>query len=261
MVNKLDSKCIEEWFAKGVHVAPSGARTANQLLFDVFPARVAHALRAGNKVEPEHHEVVTIFFSDIVGFTDISRALQPIEVMEMLDRLYAKFDAIARKHDIFKVETIGDAYMAVANLVKGQTNHTERIAKFAMDAIQTANETMIKDDQPDLGCVNIRVGFHSGPVVSSVVGNMNPRFCLFGDTVNTSSRMESNSEKNRIHMSDAAATLLMEQAPSAQLTSRGVIPIKGKGDMKTYWLDGFENNDCVSTHIIADVAQEAALTQ
>lgn len=80
MVNKLDSKCIEEWFAKGVHVAPSGARTANQLLFDVFPARVAHALRAGNKVEPEHHSCVTIFFSDVVGFTHISRILQPVEV-------------------------------------------------------------------------------------------------------------------------------------------------------------------------------------
>jgi len=236
MVSELNLKDLDVWLARETGGA-KGKRTANQLLYDVFPPHIADTLRQGKKVEPEHHEVVTIFFSDIVGFTDISNELQPIEVMDMLDRLYAKFDAIARKHDVFKVETIGDAYMAVANLVKEQSNHTERIAKFALEAVSTANETMIKENRPELGCVNIRVGFHSGPVVSSVVGNMNPRFCLFGDTVNTSSRMESNSKKNKIHLSDDAADLLMLQAPGAHLTSRGIVPIKGKGDMKTYWLE------------------------
>lgn len=108
-----------------------------------------------------------------------------------------------------------------------------------VQAVRTANELAIKEDRPELGCVNIRVGFHSGPVVSSVVGNMNPRFCLFGDTVNTSSRMESNSEKNKIHLSEDSADLLVQQAPTVQLNCRGLISIKGKGDMKTYWLEGF----------------------
>lgn len=108
----------------------------------------------------------------------------------MLDRLYSKFDTLSHTHDIFKVETIGDAYMAVTNLVKDQEqDHVARIARFAVDAIAAANNTLIDTEDPGRGSVNIRVGFHSGPVVADVVGSRNPRYCLFGDTVNTASRM------------------------------------------------------------------------
>ena len=207
-------------------------------LFDIFPRHIAEALRDGKTVEAEHRDVVTIFFSDIVGFTTISSELEPRKVASMLDRLYTKFDELSRKHDIFKVETIGDAYMAVTNLVKDQhDDHAKRIAEFAIDAINAANATYIDLESPEKGFVNIRVGFHSGPVVADVVGTRNPRYCLFGDAVNTASRMESNSKVNRIHCSSDSQDYLREQCPEIPLKSRGMVAIKGKGDMHTFWVN------------------------
>lgn len=208
----------------------------DELLYSVFPKHIADALRNGKKVAPENHDMVTIFFSDIVGFTDISAKLDPLKISDMLDRLYNSFDALSDYHDVFKVETIGDAYMAVTNLTKEQPDHCKRITEFAVDAIRVANQTLIDEDNPSMGFVNIRVGFHSGSVVSNVVGTRNPRYCLFGDTVNTASRMESNSEKNRIHCSETSATLLRQQCPRMRIFPRGFIDVKGKGEMKTFWI-------------------------
>eukprot|EP00555_Chaetoceros_dichaeta_P013092 CAMPEP_0198268664 /NCGR_PEP_ID=MMETSP1447-20131203/38306_1 /TAXON_ID=420782 /ORGANISM="Chaetoceros dichaeta, Strain CCMP1751" /LENGTH=742 /DNA_ID=CAMNT_0043959849 /DNA_START=100 /DNA_END=2328 /DNA_ORIENTATION=- len=218
--------------------AREAAGRTEDLLFEVFPKHIAEALRDGKKVAPESRDVVTIFFSDIVGFTKISSTLSPIKISEMLDRLYSNFDSLSRKHDVFKVETIGDAYMAVTNLVKDQPDdHAKRIAEFSIEALKGANETLIDLDDESLGYVNIRVGFHSGPVVANVVGSVNPRYCLFGDTVNTASRMESNSEINRIHCSQRAARLLRTQDDMMRMRSRGIITVKGKGEMRTYWVN------------------------
>eukprot|EP00980_Cylindrotheca_fusiformis_P018327 scaffold5977_cov98-Cylindrotheca_fusiformis.AAC.4 len=207
-------------------------------LFDIFPRHIAEALRDGRAVEPEHRDMVTIFFSDIVGFTQLSAELPPRKVALLLNRLYTKFDALSRKHDVFKVETIGDAYMAVTNLVKNQEkDHAKRIAEFAIDAVREANETLVDEEDSLKGYVNVRVGFHSGSVVADVVGTRNLRYCLFGDSVNTASRMESSSKPNRIHCSLASAEILAKQCPSLPVKSRGVIPIKGKGEMHTCWVN------------------------
>ncbi|EKX55050.1 hypothetical protein GUITHDRAFT_60308, partial [Guillardia theta CCMP2712] len=153
---------------------------------------VADALKAGKRVEPERKESVTIFFSDIVGFTTISSSLDPQKVSEMLHNLYMSFDELSKEYGVFKVETVGDAYMAVTNLVEDQSSdHTLRIASFSLKAIELAHRIPIDREDASRGFLNLRVGFHSGPVVASVVGARNPRYCLFGDTVNTASRMES----------------------------------------------------------------------
>lgn len=239
-------------------------KTAAELLFEVFPQHVAEALRQGRKVEAESRDVVTIFFSDIVGFTEISSTMSPMQVSQMLGSLYEKFDELSQKHDVFKVETIGDAvslqlsvvvmmrarrewvilhtflvpqYMAVTNLIKDQPDHAKRIAAFAVDAIKAANKTLLDKSNPDRGHVNIRVGFHSGPVVADVVGTRNPRYCLFGDAVNVASRMESLSLPNHIHCSERAAQLLKQQDPSRYMHPRGLVEVKGKGRIKTYWVD------------------------
>jgi len=231
--------------------AREAAGRTEDLLFEVFPQHIAEALRDGRKVDPESRDMVTIFFSDIVGFTNISSTLTPIKISDMLDRLYSKFDFLSRKYDVFKVETIGDAYMAVTNLVKDQPDdHVRRIAEFSIEALRGANDTLIDLDNESLGYVNIRVGFHSGPVVANVVGSRNPRYCLFGDTVNTSSRMESNSELNRIHCSQKAAILLRTQDPAMRIRSRGIITVKGKGEMRTYWVNEEPHADRKSSIVI-----------
>eukprot|EP00980_Cylindrotheca_fusiformis_P006581 scaffold1387_cov103-Cylindrotheca_fusiformis.AAC.3 len=208
---------------------------------------------AGNRTDflispahSENHDNVTVFFSDIVRFTDISRALPPVKVCQMLDRLYLAFDALANKHEVFKVETIGDAWVGVTNLEGNQNDsHTKRIAHFAVDAIAAAGNIRIDEDDPSSGNIHIRVGFHSGNVVSNVIGSLNPRYGLFGDTVNTASRMESLSLSDKIHCSDVAAKLLKEQDPTFPLRKRGKVAVKGKGTMTTYWVGRSMGSDDV----------------
>ncbi|EKX45192.1 hypothetical protein GUITHDRAFT_71502 [Guillardia theta CCMP2712] len=183
-------------------------RKASDLIYDVFPTHIANALRDGKKIEPEKKDMVSIYFSDIVGFTDICSKIEVEKVSHMLDRLYTALDRLACELNIFKIETIGDAYMCVSNLASEQHDHAARLAFFAMKALEVAGATLVDEEQESLGCVKLRVGINSGPVVASVIGTSRPKYTLFGDTVNIASRMESNSLPQRIQCTEVGAEMV-----------------------------------------------------
>ncbi|XP_052230204.1 atrial natriuretic peptide receptor 1-like isoform X2 [Dreissena polymorpha] len=205
-----------------------------ELLHRMLPPSIAKQLQSGRKVEPEAYDSVSIYFSDIVGFTTICAQSSPIQVVDLLNDLYTAFDSTIDMFKVYKVETIGDAYMCVSGLpeVIGDRHATE-ICNMAL-AIRHVSKGFVIRHLPFVP-LQIRIGLHSGPVVAGVVGLKMPRYCLFGDTVNIASRMESSSIPFQIHMSDSIKTLI-ERYPEYKLEDREPIEIKGKGLMKTYFL-------------------------
>ncbi|NXA38115.1 GUC2F cyclase, partial [Eudromia elegans] len=208
-----------------------------KLLSQMLPPSVAEALKTGGTVEPEYFDQVTIYFSDIVGFTTISALSEPIEVVDLLNDLYTLFDAVLGNHDVYKVETIGDAYMVASGLPKRNGNkHAAEIANMSLDILSSVGSFKMRH-MPDIP-IRIRIGLHTGPCVAGVVGLTMPRYCLFGDTVNTASRMESTGLPYRIHVSQSTVDTLRSLNEGYEIIPRGKTELKGKGVEDTYWLVG-----------------------
>nr|XP_019950501.1 PREDICTED: retinal guanylyl cyclase 2-like [Paralichthys olivaceus] len=211
-----------------------------KLLSEMLPPSVAEALKTGATVEPEYFDQVTIYFSDIVGFTTISSLSDPIEVVDLLNDLYTLFDAVLSSHDVYKVETIGDAYMVASGLPKRNGNkHAAEIANMSLNILSSVGTFRMRH-MPDVP-VRIRIGIHSGPCVAGVVGLTMPRYCLFGDTVNTASRMESTGLPYRIHVNISTVKILHSLNEGYKIEVRGKTELKGKGIEETYWLVGKTN--------------------
>uniref|UniRef100_A0A8L8JYS1 Guanylate cyclase n=1 Tax=Heligmosomoides polygyrus TaxID=6339 RepID=A0A8L8JYS1_HELPZ len=246
------------------------------LLYRMLPKQVAERLKKGQTIEPESYDNVTVFFSDVVGFTTIASKGSPMQVVTLLNELYTLFDNAIAKHDVYKIETIGDGYMCVSGLpIRNGLEHIREICNLSLELIDGLRAFRVS--YLPMEKVNIRVGVHCGPVVAGVVGLTMPRYCLFGDTVNTASRMESNGRRKcscarrlgspteveqrptlqptgrnpvspsryrhafsaaSVHLSMDAHELLMRTQSGYHTESRGEVLIKGKGVMETYWLTG-----------------------
>mmetsp|Transcript_15175 Transcript_15175/g.37214 ORF Transcript_15175/g.37214 Transcript_15175/m.37214 type:complete len:815 (-) Transcript_15175:1061-3505(-) len=182
----------------------------------------------------------TIIFADIVGFTAWASAREPDQVFILLESLFSQFDKIAYQQNVFKVETVGDCYVAVAGLPEPNEDHVVAACKFARHCVVKMNEMTAKLEVtlgPDTADLQLRVGIHSGQVTAGVLRGERSRFQLFGDTMNTAARMESSGEPNRIQVSQATADLVVAAGLNKLILPRNKkIAVKGKGEMQTYWL-------------------------
>lgn len=213
---------------------------SNTLLNSMLPAPVAESMRAGKTVEPQLFENVTLFFSDVVGFTSICDAVEPWDVIDMLNKLYTVMDHLATHFNLYKVETIGDAYMCCSGMPTPDENHAQNIANFALAVAECVG---LVESPADGKPLELRIGIHTGHCMGGVVGTLTPHYCLFGDMVNTTSRHESTGMSGKIQCSSVLFEHLAEysadsKGPMYDFTPRGYVEMKGKDRCYTYWLDG-----------------------
>lgn len=201
---------------------------SERLLENMLPDFIADRLKQDETVIADHHEHATVLFADLVGFTGLSEKIPPQELVRLLNRIFSAFDELTEAHGVEKIKTIGDAYLAAGGL-GGRAHRPEALIRMAQDMLR-----YIRGDAELQGYgIRIRIGIHTGPAVAGVIGLKKYTYDLWGDTVNTASRMESHGEPGRIHVSDA-----LKKAVEGHFSfePRGVIEVKGKGTMQTWFV-------------------------
>ncbi len=228
LYNTLEQKVAQRTQALAAERAKS-----ERLLHNILPVAIAERLKQDEQAIADGFEEVTVLFCDIVGFTPLSSQISPVELVAFLNRVFSVFDQLCERHQLEKIKTIGDAYIAVGGLPGSAVDHGGAIANMALDmvqAIQSFTYPLASESAPHL---QVRIGIHMGPVVAGVIGTKKFAYDLWGDTVNVASRMESQGETGKIQVTP---TVYHKLAHRYRFEQRGPIDVKGKGQMITYWL-------------------------
>lgn len=209
---------------------------SEELLLNILPEEVAEELKAKGSAEAVHIDQVTVLFTDFKGFTAMSETLSPRELVRDLNECFSAFDRITEKYGIEKIKTIGDAYMAAGGLPTPNTTHATDVIQAALEMRDFIAEGKARKVAAGLPYFEIRIGVHTGPVVAGIVGVKKFKYDIWGDTVNTASRMESSGEVGQVNISEATYALVKGQ-PEFAFTPRGKVQAKGKGEMEMYFVE------------------------
>ena len=215
-----------------------------KILHNILPVKIADRILKQETFIADHFHSVSVLFMDLVGFTSLASIAPPKQLVYLLDSIFTKADEVLEQFGLEKIKTIGDGYLAVANVTRPLEHHQKATAQVALQLLETMRDFTVNIPSDlgdtiwikDMNDIEIRIGIHTGEVVAGIIGKNKYTYDLWGDAVNVASRMESNSEAGRIHISEQFAKSI-EQHPEFNLIPRGEITIKGKGTMNTYWLE------------------------
>ncbi|MBR9998116.1 MAG: hypothetical protein KFF73_04055 [Cyclobacteriaceae bacterium] len=208
---------------------------SEHLLLNILPAAIAEQLKFKEDIIADIFPEATLLFADIVDFTPISTQLSAEKLVVMLNDVFSAIDELAEKHNLEKIKTIGDAYMVAGGLPIPRKDHAEAIADMALDIMGMIGQFKRQSGE----AFSMRIGIHSGPVIAGIIGKKKFSYDLWGDTVNTASRMESHGVEDKIQATGETFNRLKDKY---DFVTRGIIQVKGKGDMMTYFLVAKKNH-------------------
>jgi len=205
-------------------------RENERLLLNVLPASIADQLKKHKGIIAQRYDDASVLFADLAGFTAMSARMGPSELLQLLNAVFSGFDELVGKYGLEKIKTIGDAYMIAGGLPDPRSDHLEVMARLALEM----NDNFQQTTSP-FGTLSLRIGLHTGSVIAGVIGVRKFIYDVWGDTVNTASRLESHGVSGRVHVSDAVHQRLQSRF---EFEPRGVVDLRGRGPMQTYFLTG-----------------------
>lgn len=236
----LDKKRLRDKERELLQQVRDAQEKSEALLLNILPRRIADRLKAGESTIVDTLPAVTVLFADLAGFTEMSARITGTEMVRLLDELFTTFDLLAEEQGLEKIKTIGDAYMVVGGLPEPRPDHAHAVAELALNMIEAVERKFTGGEFP----VRVRIGINSGPVVAGVIGRHKFSYDLWGDTVNTASRMESHGVTGAIQVSAATHRLIEEDY---DFTRRDLSQVKGKGDMTAWLLTGRRSGPATSS--------------